>query len=289
MVTLFGLVLAIGLVVDDAIVVVENVERNMAEFGMSPKEAAIKSMEEVSGAIIGITLVLMAVFVPPAFLGGITGQLFRQFSLTIAITMFFSAINALTLSPALCALILRPGGHGSQNVFFRLFNNAFNRTTDWYARIVSLAVRRIAVMMILFVGLVLITGIAYNKVPTGFLPLEDDGLILVNVQMPDGATLDRTNNTVEQAGKILDETDGVLSWGALVGYSMIDSARSNLATIFVPLKPWDERLAKGRSREVIMKELSGKFQKIYDGIRLYLYLAACPRIGHGRRVRNAIA
>ena len=281
MVTLFGLVLAIGLVVDDAIVVVENVERNMAEFGMSPKEAAIKSMEEVSGAIIGITLVLMAVFVPPAFLGGITGQLFRQFSLTIAITMFFSAINALTLSPALCALILRPGGHGSQNVFFRLFNNAFNRTTDWYARIVSLAVRRIAVMMILFVGLVLMTGIAYNKVPTGFLPLEDDGLILVNVQMPDGATLDRTNNTVEQVGKILDETDGVLSWGALVGYSMIDSARSNLATIFVPLKPWDERLAKGRSREVIMKELSGKFQKIYDGFVFTYTLPPVLGLGTG--------
>lgn len=265
MVTLFGLVLAIGLVVDDAIVVVENVERNMAEFSMSPKEAAIKSMEEVSGAIIGITLVLMAVFVPPAFLGGITGQLFRQFSLTIAITMLFSAINALTLSPALCALILRPG-HGSQNVFFRLFNNAFNRTTEWYARIVSWGVRRIAFMMILFLGLVLLTGITYKNVPTGFLPLEDDGLVLVNVQMPDGATLDRTNNAVEQAGKFIDETDGVLSWGALVGYSMIDAARSNLATIFVPLTPWEERLAKGRSREVIMKELSGKFQKIYDGI-----------------------
>jgi HAE1 family hydrophobic/amphiphilic exporter-1 len=248
---------------------------------MSPKEAAIKSMEEVSGAIIGITLVLMAVFVPPAFLGGITGQLFRQFSLTIAITMFFSAINALTLSPALCALILRPGGHGSQNVFFRLFNNAFNRTTDWYARIVSLAVRRIAVMMILFVGLVLITGIAYNKVPTGFLPLEDDGLILVNVQMPDGATLDRTSNTVEQVGKILDETDAVLSWGALVGYSMIDSSRSNLATIFVPLKPWDERLAKGRSREVIMKELSGKFQKIYDGFVFTYTLPPVLGLGTG--------
>jgi hydrophobe/amphiphile efflux-1 (HAE1) family protein len=265
MVTLFGLVLAIGLVVDDAIVVVENVERNMAEFGLNPKEAAIKSMEEVSGAIIGITLVLMAVFVPPAFLGGITGQLFRQFSLTIAITMFFSAINALTLSPALCALILRPGGHGAENVFFRLFNNAFNQTTNWYARIVSLAVRRIAVMMILFVGLILLTSVAYNRVPTGFLPLEDDGLVLVNVQMPDGATLDRTNDTVKQAGKIIDETDGVFSWGALVGYSMIDAARSNLATIFVPLKPWEERLAKGRSRDVIMKDLSGKFQKIYEG------------------------
>lgn len=280
MVTLFGLVLAIGLVVDDAIVVVENVERNMAEFSMSPKEAAIKSMEEVSGAIIGITLVLMAVFVPPAFLGGITGQLFRQFSLTIAITMLFSAINALTLSPALCALLLKPG-HGPQNAFFRLFNNAFDRTTAWYTRIVSLAVRRIAVMMILFAGLVLLTGITYNKVPTGFLPLEDDGLVLVNIQMPDGATLDRTNNVVQQAGKILDETEGVLSWGALVGYSMIDAARSNLATIFVPLKPWEERLSKGRSREVIMKELSGKFQKIYDGTVFTFTLPPVLGLGTG--------
>ncbi len=279
MVTLFGLVLAIGLVVDDAIVVVENVERNMAEFGLSPKEAAIKSMEEVSGAIIGITLVLMAVFVPPAFLGGITGELFRQFSLTIAITMFFSAINALTLSPALCALILRPGHGGTQNAFFRAFNNAFNWTTDWYTHIVSLGVRRVAVMMVLFVGLVALTGVAYKNVPTGFLPLEDDGLILVNIQMPDGATLDRTDNVVKMAGRFIDETDGVLAWGALVGYSMIDSARSNLATIFVPLKPWEERLAKGRSRDVIIQELSGKFQKIYEGL-VFTYTLP-PVIGLG--------
>jgi len=265
MVTLFGLVLAIGLVVDDAIVVVENVERNMAEFGLSPKAAAIKSMEEVSGAIIGITLVLMAVFVPPAFLGGITGQLFRQFSLTIAITMFFSAINALTLSPALCALILRPG-HGPGNRFFQWFNRSFEQTTNWYTRIVSLGVRRIALMMILFVGLVVLTGITYQRVPTGFLPLEDDGLILVDVQMPSGATLHRTYETMQKAGKIIGETDGVSNWCALAGYSMIDAARSNLATIFVPLKPWEERLAKGRSREVIMKELSAKFQSIYDGM-----------------------
>ena len=280
MVTLFGLVLAIGLVVDDAIVVVENVERNMAEFSMSPKEAAIKSMEEVSGAIIGITLVLMAVFVPPAFLGGITGELFRQFSLTIAITMFFSAINALTLSPALCALILKPG-HGSPNVFFRRFNNAFTRTTDFYTKIVSIGVRRLALVMIIFVGLVVLTGLTYQRVPTGFLPLEDDGLVLVNVQMPDGATLDRTYKVVELAGKVLDETEGVHAWGALVGYSMIDVARSNLATIFVPLKPWEERLAKGRSREVIMKELSGKFRKIYDGIVFTYTLPPVLGLGTG--------
>jgi len=278
MVTLFGLVLAIGLVVDDAIVVVENVERNMAQFGLSPKEAAIKSMEEVSGAIIGITLVLMAVFVPPAFLGGITGELFRQFSLTIAITMLFSAINALTMSPALCALVLRPG-HGPKNVLFKSFNNAFNRTTNRYTQIVTFGVRRVALVMILFVGLVALTGVTYKSVPKGFLPLEDDGLVLVNVQMPDGATLDRTDQTVKLAGKIIDETEGVLAWGALIGYSIIDAARSNLATIFVPLKPWDERLAKGRTREVIMSELTEKFQKIYDGL-VFTYTLP-PIIGLG--------
>ena len=265
MVTLFGLVLAIGIVVDDAIVVVENVERNMAEHGMSPKAAAIRSMEEVSGAVIGTTLVLMAVFVPPAFLGGITGELFRQFSLTIAISTFFSAVNALTMSPAMCALILKPG-HGSQNVFFRGFNSVFNRITAWYTRVVSVGIRRIGIMMVLFGGLVALGVVTFQKVPTGFLPLEDDGLVLVNIQMPDGATLNRTYETAEKVGKLIDETDGVASWGALVGYSMIDAARSNLAMFFVPLKPWEERLAKGRTRDVIMKELWAKFQKIPDGL-----------------------
>lgn len=265
MVTLFGLVLAIGIVVDDAIVVVENVERNMTEHGMSPKESAIRSMEEVSGAVIGTTLVLMAVFVPPAFMGGITGELFRQFSLTIAISTFFSSINALTMSPAICALILKPR-QGSQNVFFRGFNFLFDRATTKYTSVVSAGIRRIGIMMVLFGGLVALAVVAYQKVPTGFLPLEDDGLVLVNVQMPDGATLSRTYDTVEKAGKLIDQTDGVESWAALVGYSMIDAARSNLATFFVPLKPWEERLARGRTREVIMKELSAKFRKIPDGL-----------------------
>jgi HAE1 family hydrophobic/amphiphilic exporter-1 len=278
MVTLFGLVLAIGIVVDDAIVVVENVERNMADHGMSPKESAIRSMEEVSGAVIGTTLVLMAVFVPPAFLGGITGELFRQFSLTIAISTFFSSVNALTMSPALCALILKPR-HGSQNVFFRGFNSVFDTTTTWYTRVVSAGVRRIGIMMVLFVGLAAVGVITFQKVPTGFLPLEDDGLVLVNVQMPDGATLNRTYETVQKAGKVISETEGVDSWGALVGYSMIDAARSNLATFFVPLKPWGERLAKGRTREVIMKELSAKFRKIPEGL-VFAYTLP-PVIGLG--------
>ncbi|MDQ7782485.1 MAG: multidrug efflux RND transporter permease subunit [Desulfomonilaceae bacterium] len=280
MVTLFGLILAIGIVVDDAIVVVENVERNMAEHGMSPKEAAIRSMEEVSGAVIGTTLVLMAVFVPPAFLGGITGELFRQFSLTIAVSTFFSSVNALTMSPALCALILKPR-QGSQNIFFRGFNTVFDSTTTWYTRIVSAGVRRIGIMMVLFAGLVALGVVTFQKVPTGFLPLEDDGLVLVNVQLPDGAALHRTYETVEKVGKIITQTEGVAGWGALVGYSMIDSSRSNLATFFVPLKPWDERLPKGRSRDVIMLELWEQFRQIPEGVVFPFTLPPVIGLGTG--------
>jgi HAE1 family hydrophobic/amphiphilic exporter-1 len=280
MVTLFGLVLAIGIVVDDAIVVVENVERNMAENGMSPKDAAIRSMEEVSGAVIGTTLVLMAVFVPPAFLGGITGELFRQFSLTIAISTFFSSINALTLSPAICALILKPR-QGTQNFFFRGFNSVFDRTTNWYTRVVSAGVRRIGLMTVLFLGLVVLGVVTFQRIPTGFLPLEDDGLVLVNVQMPDGMALNRTYETVETVGKIIGETKGVYSWGALVGFSMIDAARSNLATFFVPLKPWEERLREGRSREVIMRELSAKFRAIPEGLIFAYTLPPVVGLGTG--------
>ncbi len=280
MVTLFGLVLAIGIVVDDAIVVVENVERNMAENGMSPKDAAIRSMEEVSGAVIGTTLVLMAVFVPPAFLGGITGELFRQFSLTIAISTFFSSVNALTLSPAICALILKPR-QGTQNFFFRGFNSIFDRTTNWYTRVVSAGVRRIGLMTVLFVGLVVLGVVTFQRIPTGFLPLEDDGLVLVNVQMPDGMALNRTYETVETVGKIIGETKGVYSWGALVGFSMIDAARSNLATFFVPLKPWEERLREGRSRDVIMRELSAKFRAIPEGLIFAYTLPPVVGLGTG--------
>lgn len=280
MVTLFGLVLAIGIVVDDAIVVVENVERNMADNGMSPKESAIRSMEEVSGAVIGTTLVLMAVFVPPAFLGGITGELFRQFSLTIAISTFFSSINALTLSPSMCALILKPR-QGKPNLFFRGFNSVFDRITGKYTRIVTMAVRRVGIMMVLFVGLVAIGLLTFQKVPTGFLPLEDDGLVLINIQMPDGATLERTYETTQAVGKILDKTEGVASWGALVGYSMIDAARSNLAAIFVPLKPWDERLPKGRTRAAIMQDLSREFRHIYEGIVFPFTLPPIIGLGTG--------
>ncbi|MDQ1286138.1 MAG: hypothetical protein QG663_1564, partial [Thermodesulfobacteriota bacterium] len=280
MVTLFGMVLAIGIVVDDAIVVVENVERNMSQLALGPKEAAIKAMEEVTGPIIGITLVLMAVFVPAAFMGGITGELYRQFSLTIAITTLFSAINALTLSPALCALLLR-SGHGRKNIFFRAFNRVFDRITLTYSNIVKISLRRVGLVMVLFVGLVALTALGFIKVPTGFVPLEDDGLILVNVQMPDGASLDRTEAIVRKVGSILSETEGVSSYGALGGYSMIDGASPNLATFFAPLSPWDDREKKGRSREAIIQELTSRFRKIEDGMVFAFTLPPIFGLGTG--------
>jgi HAE1 family hydrophobic/amphiphilic exporter-1 len=280
MVTLFGLVLAIGIVVDDAIVVVENVERNMTQFGLGPKEAAIRAMEEVTGAIIGITLVLMAVFVPASFMGGITGELYRQFSLTIAITTLFSAVNALTLSPALCALLLRPE-HGRKNIFFRKFNAIFDRVTNSYTRIVSLSLRRLALMLLIFVGFVTVTALGFIRIPTGFVPLEDDGLALVNIQAPDGASLDRTEAMVRRVGDILSKTEGIASYGVLGGYSMIDGAAPNLAAIFAPLTPWDERLAKGRTREVIMAELTAQFRKIQEGIVFAFTLPPIFGLGTG--------
>jgi len=280
MVTLFGLVLAIGIVVDDAIVVVENVERNMSKFGLGPKEAAFKAMDEVTGAIVGITLVLMAVFVPAAFLGGITGELYRQFSLTIAVTTFFSAVNALTLSPALCALLLREH-HGQKNIFFRTFNATFDRLTSGYSGVISLAVRKIALMLCLFAGLLGLTAFGFIKLPTGFVPLEDDGLIMINVQMPDGASLQRTRAAVAQVGDILTKTKGIESYGALGGFSVIDGAGANFGVFFAPLTPWDERLSHGRSREVIMAELMREFRKVHDGVVFPFTLPAIPGLGTG--------
>ncbi|MGC8604628.1 MAG: efflux RND transporter permease subunit [Desulfomonilaceae bacterium] len=264
-ITLFGMVLAIGIVVDDAIVVVENVERNMTDVGLRAKEAAILAMKEVTSPIIGTTLVLMAVFVPAAFMGGITGELYRQFSLTIAITTLFSSINALTLSPALCAVLLRPS-QGSKNILFRGFNRVFDRIASSYMNIVAVCLRRVWLMTLVFVVLVVCATMGFLSVPTGFVPLEDDGLILVNIQMPDGASLDRTESTVKRVERILENTHGIANYGVLGGYSMIDGAAANLGTIFAPLNSWDERVRTGRSREVIMAELTKEFSRIQEGL-----------------------
>lgn len=282
MITLLGLVLAIGIVVDDAIVVVENVERNMTQLKLNAREATIKAMEEITGAIVGITLVLMAVFVPASFIGGIVGQLYRQFSLTIAVTTLFSAINALTLSPALCALLLKEE-HGQKNFLFRKFNSFFDRVTNGYSSIVSTMIRKLSLTVIAFVILVCATYAGFLKVPTGFLPQEDDGLILINLQLPDGASLERTQKVLDDITDILKNQEGLSTFTLLPGYSIIDGAGPNLGGGFISLLPWDERLPKGQTREKIMMDLARKFYSIQEAALLFPF--ALPPI-NGLGVSN---
>ncbi|GAG16858.1 unnamed protein product, partial [marine sediment metagenome] len=198
MISLFGLVLAIGIVVDDAIVVVENVSKKMEE-GLSGKEAAIKGMAEITGPVIATTLVLIAVFVPTAFLPGISGQLYRQFALTIATATVFSSINALTMSPALCALILRPVVPGKkQNFFLRGFNRVYGASENGYARIVGGMVRRTLIMGVVYIGLIVLSGWSLMSLPTGFLPIEDQGYAIAAFQLPDAASQERAREVVKK-------------------------------------------------------------------------------------------
>ncbi len=266
MITLFGLVLAIGIVVDDSIVVVENVDRNMAQHGLTPRDAAIRAMDEITGAIIGITLVLMAVFIPAAFLGGITGQLYRQFSLTIAVTTLISAVNALTLKPVQCSLWLRPHDESRKNVFSRGFEAGFDKIMIVYANVVSFLVRHVPVMIVLWAIAMGITYYAFTIVPTGFLPQEDDGLIMINAQLPDGASLQRTDSTMKQVMEVLKSTDGIAGYSLMPGNSILDGAGPTLGCGFAALLPWDERLKKGRTKVVIMTELARKLSQIQDAI-----------------------
>jgi len=265
MITLFGLVLAIGIVVDDAIVVVENVDRNMRQHGLGPKEASIRAMDEITGAIIGITLVLMAVFVPAALLGGISGQLYRQFSMTIAVTTLLSAVNAMTLKPVQCSLWLRPQ-EGEKNAFFRGFENVFGKITTVYTKIVSFLVRNVPLMLAAWAAAMGLTYYAFTSVPTGFLPPEDDGLLLLNAQLPDGASLQRTDAVMKKVTDILKSTDGIADFAVLPGSSILDGIGPTLGSGFAALQPWDERLEKGRSKQVIATELMQKFSQIQEGI-----------------------
>ena len=265
MITLFGLILAIGIVVDDAIVVVENVDRNMREHGLPAREASIKAMDEITGAIIGITLVLVSVFVPAALLGGIAGQLYRQFSLTISVTTLLSAVNAMTLKPVQCSLWLRPHA-GEKNIFFRGFDKVFGHITREYTKIVTYLVHHVPVMLLVWAAAMGVTYFAFTRVPTGFLPQEDDGLIMINAQLPDGASLQRTDATMRQVTEILKSTDGIAHFAVLPGSSILDGIGPTLGSGFAALQPWDERLKKGRSKEVIVAELARRFSHIQDGI-----------------------
>ncbi|MFQ5757332.1 MAG: efflux RND transporter permease subunit [Acidiferrobacterales bacterium] len=265
MLTLFGLVLAIGVVVDDAIVVVEATVTHI-EKGLSARQAAIKAMSEVSGPVVATTLVLLAVFVPTAFLPGITGEMYRQFALTIAVATVFSSINALTMSPALAALVLRPPKK-RKNVFFRGFDSVFTKFEGGYMAIVKPLVRRTAIVMLLFVGLLGITGWQFGKVPTGFLPIEDQGYVLASIQLPDAASLERTQQVLKRIDGILKETPGVRDWVTLGGYSIIDGTNaSNAATVFITFDPWDERTDPSLSQEAILGHLMAEFRGIEEAI-----------------------
>ena len=258
MLTLFGLVLAIGIVVDDAIVVVEATVTHM-EQGLDSRAAAIKAMSEVSGPIVATTLVLLAVFIPAAFLPGITGELYRQFALTIAVATVFSSINALTLSPALAALVLRLPPE-NKHAFFRGFDKLFSKAENGYTNVVKGAVRRTALMLLLALGLVGFTGWQFVSLPTGFLPVEDQGYMLVHVQLPDAASQERTNEVLDKIDAILKQTNGVADWVIFGGFNLIDgTASSNTAIVFVTLTPWEERTEPALRQEAILAGLQGRF------------------------------
>ncbi len=280
--SLFGLVLAIGIVVDDAIVVVENVERYLAQ-GMKRRDAVLKAMGEVGGALIAIAIVLCAVFVPVAFLGGITGQFYRQFALTIATATVISAFNALTLSPALAGLLLRqhtPEDHAAKpkrdwlrpvHWFFEKFNAGFERLSNFYARIVRAMVRRTLLPLLAYAGLIALTVFAFTRVPAGFIPLQDMGYFLVVIQLPDGASFNRTDAVVRRVDEIARAEPGVAHTFAISGYSSVLQAnQSNVGAAFVIPEDFDKRKDKSLTADALMATLRKKFSVIKEGRILVL-------------------
>ncbi len=265
--TLFGLVLAIGIVVDDAIVVVENTQRHLDEGNVDPREAARQAMVEVTGPVIATALVLMAVFIPIAFLPGITGELYRQFALTIAVSVALSALNAMTLTPALCALLLRSTVGTRQRFLARAWNASFARLTNGYDWTVRHIVRRAALALVV---LLVLSGAAYallRAVPTGFAPTEDQGYLLVAVQLPDAASLERTDAVVRQIEKMLLETEGVETVVAIGGRSFISGVNGpNVASLFPRLSPWSKRKRADLQADAILARLRARLGEIREAV-----------------------
>lgn len=278
--TLFGLVLAIGIVVDDAIVIVENAAHHI-ERGEAPKEATIQAMREVTGPVIGITAVLMAVFIPTTFLGGITGQLYRQFALTIAATALLSAINALTLKPAQCALWLRPVKPQQEKFFLaRWFNKVFGWIEDVYIYCVGGLLRGWPIALVAFALTVGATFWWYRQVPTGFLPTEDQGYLITAIQLPDAASQDRTRDVIERMNAILAEQPGVKTWFTLGGMSLLEGSQSsNAATMFIGLKDWEERTIPALQQGPLIGQLTQKFAAIKDAFILVIPPPAIQGLG----------
>jgi multidrug efflux pump len=279
MLTLFGMILAIGLVVDDAIVVVESVELNMHKFGLSPKEATKRSMDEISGALVAIVLVLVSVFVPVAFLGGMTGTLYKQFAITIAISVVLSGIVALTLSPALAAIILKPT-HSKKNFLFRAFEYAFGKLTDLYVIGVKITIRFPLIALCLFAALLWGTVHLYKTIPTSFVPDEDQGYVFGVNMMPDSASLDRTVDASTSGVAVIKKNEAVQDIAQVDGYSLVDGqTKTNAGTLFVSLKPFEERHTAETSSFTLLKTANGAFRKIEKAILLALNPPAIPGLG----------
>src|ERR1700757_1216466 len=279
--SLFGLVLAIGLVVDDAIVVVEAVEHHI-EHGMSPKDAAFKAMEEVSGPVIAIALILAAVFVPTAFIPGITGPLYQQFAITIAISVIFSAFNALSLSPALSALLLRPRkeSRGPLGAFFRWFNRVFGRTTDGYVSLCGSLIRKAGVSMLLLLGMAVLAGWFGSRLPSGFLPDEDQGYVFAGLQLPNAASLQRNDDASRKIEEMILKTPGVQAVTAVLGFSMLSGAQNTYSSFYwITLKEWAERKAPEEQYEAIKKRLNQELSKITEGVAFSFPPPAIPGVG----------
>ena len=267
--SLFGLVLAIGIVVDDAIVVVENVERHIAE-GLSPAAATHKAMDEVSGAVVAIALVLSAVFIPTAFVSGITGKFYQQFALTIAVSTLISAFNSLTLSPALAALLLQPHHapkdpiarlmHASVSWLFNGFNRLFEGGRAAYVQVLRRVLRHGGVGLAVYAGLLVLTWFGFRTVPTGFIPSQDKGSIFCYMQLPDGASLQRTESVSKRVVDILEHTKGVAAVSEFAGLSLVSLGNSaNASSLFVRLAPFEERVKEGLTADAIIKELRARF------------------------------
>ncbi len=291
MLTLFGLVLAIGIVVDDAIVVVENVERNITQHGLSPREATIKAMGEITGAVIAITLVLMSVFLPTAALPGISGEMYRQFALTIAASTAISAICALTLSPALCALIL--SGHHKEDPTkkksaikrfvsapARIFNTCFDALTAAYAGFTKLSIRLALVTVLVFGAVTAFTLWSFARVPTGFVPEEDLGFVVVSAQLPDGASLERSKAVIDRVSAAVQKVDGVADVVALSGFSILQGNGGNVANCWVVLEPWGDRYSRGRGLSAVMADINAAVAPVQEASFLVFSLPAIQGLGN---------
>ncbi len=281
--TMFGMVLVIGIVVDDAIVVVENVERIMSEEGLPPLQATRKAMGQISGAIVGVTVVLISVFVPLAFFSGAVGNIYRQFSIVMVSSIAFSAFMALSLTPALCAHLLQPveaGHHHAKRGFFGWFNRGFSRTTHAYEGLVARILRRAARYLVIYAAIVAAVALLFARLPASFLPNEDQGYILANVQLPPGATLGRTNEVIKRVEDFMLKQPEVADIVGVLGFSF-SGVGQNAGLAFIPLKDWSQRKGADQSAQALAGRATGALQSVRDAFVFALSPPPIPELGRG--------